>query len=87
MFTTLKPNSEFDKSVNLYSADVWIIPSHLSAIESDHFRVIWRETPHTSLPPPAPAAAGEFSLWAQRRAEAVHGHMLVQQTAETDTQA
>lgn len=62
MFTTLKPNSEFDKSVNLYSADVWIIASHLSAIDSDHFRVIWRETPYTSLPPPAPAAAGESPI-------------------------
>lgn len=61
--------------------------SYLSAIESGHLRVSWGGTAHTSLPPPAPAAAGEDSLWSQSRAEAIHGHMLIQQTAERDIQA
>lgn len=58
---------------------------YLSAIESNHLRVIWGGTPHTCLPPSAPAAAGKYSLCAQCGAEAIHGHMLVQQTAEAET--
>lgn len=60
---------------------------HLSASQSSHLWVIWGGAPHAILPPPAPSAAGEVPLRAQRRAEAVHRHMLIQQTAETETQA
>lgn len=54
---------------------------YLSAIESDHLRVIGGGTPHTCLPPPAPTAAGKFALCAQCRAETIHGYVLIQQTA------
>lgn len=59
---------------------------YLSPTENSHLWVIWGGTPHMCLPPPTPTpvAARERSLWSQWRAEAIQGHMLVQQTAETD---
>lgn len=63
-----------------------VMAAHLSATEGSHLGVIWGGTRHAGLPPPASRAAGESSLSAQDWAKTIHGHMLVQQTAEAETQ-
>ena len=64
------------------------LPPYLSPAERGHGRVLGGEPADAGLPPPAAPPSGEPALGAQRRAEAVHPHMLIQQTAgrQTDRQ-
>ena len=58
---------------------------YLSPAERGHGRVLGGEPADAGLPPPAAPPGGEPALGAQCRAEAVHPHMLIQQTAGRQT--